>query len=96
MPPVIALPALSDELEKTIKFPAAPANPPSVADRAAGIRLTHEVQTARRQSYRIFAETKYRLIFFSKKGQANDAELVDVLKYQTALLASDEGMSFNI
>lgn len=57
MPPVIALPILSAELKKLVKVPAAPANPPTVADVAAGIKLSHEVLTARRQSYHILTET---------------------------------------
>ena len=44
MPPVIALPILSQELRHAVKLPLPMANPPTVTDVTAGIRLTYEIQ----------------------------------------------------
>ena len=58
MLPVIALPTLSQELRHAVKLPHHLANPSTVTDVTAGIRLTHEIQAAHHQSYHILTGTK--------------------------------------
>ena len=52
MPAAILLPQLRPELKKIVKYPTAPAIPPTITDVASGIKLSHEVYSARRQSQR--------------------------------------------
>jgi hypothetical protein len=49
MPPAIHLPQLPEPLKQIVAYPAAPANPPTIADVAAGIKLSQGVLSARRQ-----------------------------------------------
>jgi hypothetical protein len=46
--PAVALPQLRSDLKKIVKYPTAPANPPTFKDVAAAINLSHEVMAARR------------------------------------------------
>ena len=48
--PAIPLPQLPEELKPMVCYPdTAPANPPTIADVAGGIKLHHDVYYARRQ-----------------------------------------------
>ena len=58
MPPVITLSVLCQEVRHAVKLPPPPANPPTVTNVTAGIRLTHEIQAAHRQFYHILTGTK--------------------------------------
>jgi hypothetical protein len=49
MPAAIPRPQLPEAVKNLVKYPAAPANPPTIEDMAAGIRLACEVLTVRSQ-----------------------------------------------
>jgi hypothetical protein len=51
MPIAVPIPDFPQELTAWVKLPTAPRNPPSVADVAAGIKLKHDVLSARGQSH---------------------------------------------
>jgi hypothetical protein len=92
MPP-IALPQFRQNLKNVIFIPAtAPANPPTIADVAGGIKLSHEMYGLRRQS--LPQPHRCRILMpFVERGEATEEELVKAFKYETALLvAGDQGM----
>lgn len=92
MPQPIALPILRPEVKKKVKYPAtAPRIPPTIEDVAGAIKLSHDVYFARSESYHSLSAREYLMYFLEELG-ANDEELVNALKYQTALLAGDEGV----
>lgn len=63
MPAAIALPQLRTELKKVVAYPPVPSIPPTIGDVAGGIKLAHEVYSARRESYHSLADRKYSWLF---------------------------------
>lgn len=57
--PAAILPQLRPGLRNTVRYPTAPAYPPTHKDVAGAAILSHEVYAARRQSYHRLGHAEY-------------------------------------
>jgi hypothetical protein len=91
MPP-IALPQLSDNLKRLVRYPRqAAGNPPTTADKASAIRLHREVELAFGQPQSATSCYIEDTDFSLARNEASEEEIVRTMVYQTALISSEEG-----
>lgn len=63
MPEAIALPLISEPLKELVTVPPPPANPATIADVAAGVRLCHDVFHVHREFCQSLGEGKRSFLF---------------------------------
>ena len=93
LPAQIPLPVIRPVIKNAIKYPtAAPENPPSMLDVAAGIYLSQEIYAARSESPPQPRSRSSLMMPSLERNEATDQEVVDSARYEAALLASNQGL----
>jgi hypothetical protein len=91
----VAVPPFNDRFKEHITPPAAPQDPPSVADVAAAIRLKHDALLARGQSHGPPLPRRWTMLMaLLERSTVTDGDLVKASKYEVAVLAAVGGMLF--
>jgi hypothetical protein len=90
MQAAIPLPQLGPRLQARVHYPHVPQVPPTNIDVADAVILSHGVYQAFGPSYPSL--TWRILMHFVAQKEATKEEIANTIKYQTALLACDEGL----